>query len=177
MRGDHWLSILLLIGLVCAGCSVQSANGAVFRIWVDREDSTVQVAARPSEVAIEVRSESGIGGAEVQLLAGAFPSKLIFNMYLSGLERFQLTYGHVSVTVVDSSSGDQGIRQYVSLPGGADDGTEIDSDSPMWIDVERLPECDTEDDRPVSCYRLHAPDDMLLLQPEQLRLSWIDFYR
>jgi hypothetical protein len=125
---------------------------------------------------LDITSQTGIGAAAVQVVSGPYPTSIVFQLHLRGLEQFTLTYGAVIIDVAVASDGSDQARQTLIR-----DGVEqpLTPDSPYWMPVEVMttPAGASKEGLSEKTYRLSAPPDLLTTQPPAFTINWIDFFR
>jgi hypothetical protein len=110
------------------------------------------------------------------VVSGPYPTRIVFQLHLKGLEQFTLTYGAVIIDVAVASDGSDQARQTLIR-----DGVEqpLTPDSPYWMPVEvtTTPDGASKEGLSEKTYRLSAPPDLLTTQPPAFTINWIDFFR
>lgn len=97
-------SLCFLLGslVLCAGSPVpgpsESTPPAEFRFQLRKKEDGVRTVLRGKEVTFEITSPSGIGSAEAQLAAGAWPEKVVLRFHLRSLEMIQVGNERVKLT-------------------------------------------------------------------------------
>lgn len=169
------LLLALLVSLAgCAGAAGQApVQAPAYRAGDVQAGDAVTVTVTGRDMVLDIRSETGIGRAEVEQTAGAAPHSLTLRFHLKGLEDLRLTYAGVQVAVHVSSLKDGGVREEMGPPGG--EAQPIGPDSPYWMPV-RLPDGQriplTE-----GYIEVAAPRAFLDGDARDFSLRWIDFYR
>ena len=138
-----------------------------------KDDAQVTYQVSGGDVAVEVRSPSGIGSAQFVQTGGGTPTSLTMRLYLKGLE--QLTFQYPGATVMASvSSHDGSVSESVSVKGGAEQP--IGPDSPYWMPV-KISTTDTSIPLKDGFFEVQAPKDFLATVSREFTLQWVDFYR
>ncbi len=165
------LCLILLLGL--AGCIGVAQEVPPYRVGDLKAGDEASVTVAGRDVAVDVRSETGIGSAAVEQILDAKPASLTLRFHLKGLEELRFTYAGAQVVVHVSSLGENGVSQEVTLPGGEPQA--IDADSPHWMAV-RLPDGQRV---PLTggVIEVAAPRAFLESGARSFLLRWIDFYR
>jgi hypothetical protein len=141
---------------------------------VSRPGDHVTAVSRGGATVFEVTSETGLGSAEVQQVAGAAAEALTIRLHLRGLEQFDFSYGAVTVLVSVSSNGDNAVSEAVRLDSSGE--TTIGPDSPFWMPVDVIPAAGSGDEATGVC-SVDAPRDFVQGTQQAFSMRWIDFYR
>ncbi|MFO0816461.1 MAG: hypothetical protein U1A77_00885 [Pirellulales bacterium] len=147
---------------------------ARIRIADAKRDARLMVAGDARETTIEVRSESGIGRATLELTGPAWPESLTLRLHLQGLESLSLASDSIQLEWSVPSSGEPHSRVTRRLPSGAEQT--IDSTDPYFAAVRLVGE---ERQIPLKqgYFELRIPRKLLEGSARSLRIQWIDFYR
>lgn len=169
------LLLALLVSLAgCAGAGGQAPLRApVYGVGELQAGDAVTVTVTGRDVVLDIRSEKGIGSAEIEQAAGGAPASLTLRFHLAGLEELRFSYADVQVTVHVSSLAEGGVREEMGPPGG--EPQPIGPDSAYWMAV-RLP---AGGRIPLigGAIELAAPRAFLEGDARGFSLRWIDFYR
>ena len=175
-----WISLLSTVVLFLAGCRpVQLSTAASVTATATKPDDKINVIANENQTVIDIRSASGIGGAEITLSAEAMQRPLILRLHLAGLEEFRLTSGDLVELVSVASSPPHTVREAVR--DGVDAPEEpITPASPFWLDVQIM-SSDAAGDPAIPLqdgyFEITVPPAVLERSGGTLVVNWIDFYR
>lgn len=173
--------------LLLAGCSAIAPASSVPIDEVTAtasEGARVNASARGDTLLVEVKSESGIGSAQVDLgdLVGAQGAArfadVILRLHLRGMEELRFVYPGAEVIVAVSSS-DLAVREMAQAAGDASKAP-IGPGSPYWMDVGILREQAGEPATiplPDGYFDVSVPADFLRSRADAFTISWVDFYR
>ncbi len=170
----------LLVCLLMAGCATPpgapGTDAPVFSISTAGEGNAVTVDASEATAIVEVRSESGVGAASLELISGTLPANLVVRLYLQGLEEFRLTYEGMAIAASVSSGGHLDIFQSVRSPEAGE--RSIASDSPFWMKIRIVSEAATPR-IPLGqgYFEITLPEAFRREGQRSLMIHWIDFYR
>jgi hypothetical protein len=167
MRSWKWL-VWTGLWLGLAGCiRVGGPAAATFGVSTQKAEDvvTVEIGEAGQTAVFDITSPSGIGGAEVELLSGAWPGEIRLRYHLPGLEEMRFAYDEVQVTASVSSTGTGEVRQAVSLAGQP--AQPITAVSPYWMPYQRQS----------NAFEFQLPADFYQAAPAAFSLNWIDFYR
>ena len=167
------IGLVALCGLVA--CQGFPARAPSYRISVGESGDQVTAQSNGPETLIEVRSETGIGSAEVEQISGESPSKVLIRLFLNGLEEFDFAYDDTRVVVSVSSHGDNGVSQSLLRPGSSE--TSIGPDSPYWMPVQVVTDPVSGSQKPTGAFEVQAPQDYIQGKYRAFSMRWIDFYR
>lgn len=151
------------------------AGPTIIEATPTKEGDLVDVQVTGGTATLDVTSQSGIGGAAVEVVSGPFPATVIFRLHLKGLEQFTLSYGDVAVRVAVANDG-SGAWQSVVQNGGEQ---QITPESTYWMPVEvtaagaGAPATGST----AKVFQLSAPPDFLATEPPSFTIQWIDFFR
>lgn len=165
------LGLAFLLGLAaCAGAQEQTP---AYRVGELQAGDKVSITTTGRDVVVDIRSETGIGNAEIERITGPAPEMLLLRFHLAGLEELVLTCPDVQVTLHVSSHGDANVSQEVRSP--TVEAQIIGPDSPYWMAV-RIPEGQRI---PLTDGAIEVSASRTLLESDIRRFSlrWIDFYR
>jgi hypothetical protein len=144
-----------------------------YSIIPGKADAQVTYQVSEDGVIVEVRSQSGIGNAQLFQIGGGVPTSLAIRVYLKGLE--QLTFEYPGITIMVSvSTHDKSVSESVSVKGGVNQP--IGPDSPYWIPV-KIVAADTTIPLKDGYFEAQAPKDFFEAASRELTLRWVDFYR
>ncbi len=159
-----------------AAPTARAGTSTVIETTLGRADDRIDVQVVDGTATLDIASQTGIGAAAVQVLAGPYPTAFVFQLHLKGLEQFTLTYGAVKIDVAVANDGSDQARQTLIK-----DGVEqpLTPESPYWMPVTVTREAGGSDTGGLSekTYRLDAPPDFFTVQPPAFSITWIDFFR
>ena len=175
----HHATLALLATLLLSACALPAAQPAPNVTVTDARDATITAERRGDVLILDVRSETGIGSAQVTLAAGDAPRDIIMRLHLRGLESLNFTYDAGSVQLTVPSSGEPLVTQSFARAGESA-AQSIARGSPYWMEVGIL------NDDPAATpaiplenghFDVSVPPDFLAGAHTNFMLSWIDFYR
>lgn len=152
------------------------ASPTVIEAAPTRPGDRVDVQIVGGTATLDITSQTGIGGATVNVVSGPYPAALVFQLHLRGLEQFRLTYGTITIDVAVANDGSNLSRQ--SLIQGSTEQP-LTPESPYWIPVKvtTVPGSTGQSGLSEKTYMLSAPPDFLQTQPPTFAINWIDFFR
>jgi hypothetical protein len=159
--------------LLLAACTTGKSEPITYTVTPGKEDAVVSYQVSGRDVAVEIRSQSGIGSAQLSQTGGAAPTSVTMLLYLKGLEQFVFEYPGATVTAAVSSH-DGSVSESVSIKGGA--AQPIGPDSVYWMPV-KINAADTSIPLKDGHFEVQAPKDFLATASRELALRWVDFYR
>jgi hypothetical protein len=166
-----WLATLCTL----VACEVQPARHPSYSISVSGAGNRVTYAPDDSTALFEVRSETGLGSAEVEQTAGATPPTMWIRLYLGGLEEFDFEYDDSAVVVSVSSHGNQTVSERMRTTGS--DESPIAPDSPYWLPVRIVASPASGEQSSTGYFEVQAPQDYIQGKHRSFAMRWIDFYR
>lgn len=181
-----WMAVLVMLGACTPSAGpgtavemtpkVTPATSTVIEATPGKAGDQIDVQVVDGTATLDITSQTGIGAAVVQVVSGPYPTAVVFQLHLKGLEQFTLTYGAVIIDVAVTSDGSQQARQTLIQEGAEQPLT---PDSPYWMPVEVTTASDDAAKGGLSekTYRLSAPPDLLSTQPPAFTINWIDFFR
>ena len=174
-----------LLALVFSGfiaCAPSRGASAKFQISPKKAADRVELkSGKNGSTVFEVFSPGGIGEAEIKLVSGTPPQKIVLRFYLKGLEELRITAGNTALLISVSSHGDQAVHQSIRMEN-ADSvhWQQIDSGSQYWTEIRMV---DTEG-KPANKIPLKngyfeavLPQNFINDKTPVFSLRWIDFYR
>jgi hypothetical protein len=171
--------ISLVLAMLTGGCLLLTACVAVplqpvtYNVAPGKEDAEVTYQVSSGDVTIEVRSQSGIGSAQLAQTGGPAPTSVMMRLYLKGLEQFTFEYPAATVTA-EVSSHDGSVSESVSIQSGA--AQAIDPSSPYWMTVT-INAADPTIPLKDGYFGVQAPKAFLTSASREFFLRWVDFYR
>lgn len=165
------------LSIICtlAACQGQPARQPTYSISVSGAGNRVIATSTGSESLFEVRSETGLGSADVVQTGGDPSARILTRLHLQGLEEFDFEYDDVVVIVSVSSHGDQTVSERIRTEGSEE--TPIASDSPYWMPVQVMEPPASGGQNSTGYFELQAPQDFVQGKHEAFAMRWIDFYR
>jgi hypothetical protein len=153
------------------------SDAAQFAISVERPRDRVEWESTSEQAVFEVRSELGIGAVEVHLTSGDLPGRLLFRLYLRGLEELRFSFGDATVVVSASSEVPDQVRQRLEPAGG--EATELSADSPYWMPTSVVTDGSAPARSPLEggYFELQAPAAFHEQDLTSFQLRWVDFFR
>ena len=163
--------------IVCtlAACQGRPARQPTYSISVSGAGNQVIATTTGSESLFEVRSETGLGSADVEQTSGASPATIRIRLYLKGLEEFAFEYGETVVVVSVSSHGDQTVSESMRTAASVD--VPIGPGSPYSMPVRVVPGADSGGGSTTGYIEVLAPQDYIQGNHRAFSMRWIDFYR
>lgn len=165
-----WWMFVLLIGLM--GC--MSVDDPVVEVRLQDGD-VVETAVSANAAIFDIYSQTGIGRAEVMLVKGAWPEKILLRLHLRGLEEFKFAYAETVITANVSSTGAASVREMAVVEG---EERPLTTDSPHNMPIHIQTE-NGETTIPLEngYFEIEAPVDFTTGPDNNFTISWIDFYR
>lgn len=153
-----------------------AAAATTIEVTAVKEGDRVDVQVVDGTATLDIASATGIGAAALEVVSGPYPTAVVFQLHLKGLEQFTLTYGTVTIHVAVAHDGSSQARQAM-IQGG--DEQPLTPASPYWMPVEvtTVSEDSDKTGQPERIYALSAPPDFLQTQPRTFTINWIDFFR
>ncbi|EMI58029.1 hypothetical protein [Rhodopirellula sallentina] len=167
----------LIVPTAC--CPVVGAADVVpptFDITLRNSDDSARVTQDDSSVVLSLQSPRGIGNAKVRRRDPAWPQRMTVRLHLRGMEKLQLSNGTLTLHASVSSNGS--IRSWQH----GDEKERLDAKSPYWMNIKRAEHEHTDKTQPsktitVPIFEFTVPPALIAESPEELTISWIDFYR
>lgn len=129
----------------------------------------------------EIFSPGGIGEAEIKLVSGAPPEKLLLQFYLKGLEELRITAANTALLISVSSHGDFAVRQSIRTEDNDSASWKLlDAGSEYWTDVRIVNgEGKAGNEIPLQngYFEAALPEHFIKNKIFVFSLRWIDFYR
>ncbi|QLQ05406.1 MAG: hypothetical protein HZY76_04450 [Anaerolineae bacterium] len=157
-----------------AAPTARAGTSTVIETTLGRADDRIDVQVVDGTATLDIASQTGIGAAAVQVLAGPYPTAFVFQLHLKGLEQFTLTYGAVKIDVAVANDGSDQARQTLIKDGVEQPLTP----EPYWMPVTvtreagvRIPGTVRED------LPARRPARFFTVQPPAFSITWIDFFR
>jgi len=167
------ITLMILLLAACGGDKVLTIKASATSGDVD-----IRSTAADGLVTFNIYNPSGIGNADIELVAGKWPKTVQVRLFVQGLENLELSYDGVTMTAAVPTSGDGHVMEKLNKRGAE---TEIDSSSPYWIDIQAMPAQDGAvffgDPAWPASFLLTLPEDFHSGGYTQFSLKWIDFYR
>lgn len=166
-------SIVVTVAVLVA--ALNAFVGEPFRITTKRTDDRVELKAQDGKVLLVIRSPTGISHATIERSAEQWPSKVVIQLRLNGLENFKLSSDKTKLEA-SVSSHNGSIRLWMD---GQEDSP-LDSKSPYWMNIRTLDSNEkTTKTIPLKdgCFELELPKKFFESNPKSFKIEWIDFYR
>jgi hypothetical protein len=169
------LGLAILAGgcLLLSACVALPGEPITYAVMPGKPDAQVSYQAEGGNVTVEIRSQSGIGSAQLSQTGGGAPTSVTMRLHLKGLEQFTFQYPGATVTAAVSSH-DGAISETVSVKGGA--AQSIGPDSVYWMPV-KISATDTSIPLKDGYFEVQAPKDFLGAASREFTMKWVDFYR
>lgn len=169
------LVFLALVGL--GACTAFRNRPPAFNIVTPKSSDRLTVNVTGAETALDIFSETGIGGAEVRLTAGSFPEKMLLRLHLKGLEELRVSYRDQTLLASVFSSGEREIRQSRGVARGDSLEWEIlKPGSRYWMEI-RIVSGDSRIPLTEGYFEVQLPRFFREDKISRFSLRWIDFYR
>ena len=147
-----------------------------FALAADSDGNELTVSAQGETALIDVRSQSGIGSATVELVSGAPPQNIVLRLHLQGLEQFRLLYDGTVVTASVAGSDSGSIIESATWSEGGE--RPITPDSPLWLDIRIVPgQAAPQIPLDQRHFEIRLPKDFLHDGRRSFSIRWIDFFR
>lgn len=178
--GSPYALSLLLACILITSCAVPPRTPEVappaFTFTTEGEGNELTVSIEDKVAIIDVHSPRGIGSAEVDLVAGAFPESLVLRMHTKGLEKFTLSYNETKITASVSSSDSRVVMQSLASPEGGE--SPIGLGSPSWLEISIVSDQATPEIPLTQGYfEITLPEGLSTEADRSFSIQWIDFYR
>ncbi len=166
-------SAMLVLAVTMAPCSADDTPR--FKITTKRANDRVAVKSENDTALFDIRSPSGVGSATIERTAVQWPSKVVVQLRLSGLESFQLATDKLRLEAsVSSQDGD--VRLWKD---GKEDAL-LNSKSAYWMEIRRK-DSDGKQTKAMPLkdgyFEMQLPNKLFEGNPKLIALNWIDFYR
>jgi hypothetical protein len=167
--------VYLATSCTLVACQGRPEQQPTYSISVDGAGNRVVPHSLGSETLFDVRSETGIGSADVEQTSGESPTKNLIRLYLGGLEEFDFEYDGTVVIISVSSHGDQIVSERVRTAGSEE--IPIGPGSPYSMTVRAVAGPASGDRSSTGYFEVQAPQDYILGKHRAFSMRWIDFYR
>ena len=173
----HLLALCLAMLTGLAACRGPQQEPLALRVTPDSPDARLAVAVDGGLATVDVFSESGIGGAEVEVTSRKLPDRLLLRFHLAGLEGLELACGDVAVSASLLSHSGNPIHESVPIVGG--EAQDIAPGNPYWLRIDVVPEGEAAKTIPLEKGYIEVEVPQALIQACRGRFSlrWADFYR
>lgn len=172
---ERW--IVKVSGLQAAGDagvgSVGSNMQPAFSATARRTDTRIRFELGDERTIVDVTSAFGIDRATIRRESSEWPKKILVRLHLRGLESFQAGGEQVTVEWAVSSTGEH--EPSAALISGKRVAA-ITPESPYYtaiVIVGNEPKIPLED----GFFEIPLPAKLFAGNPQEITLSWIDFYR
>ena len=166
LLGPLVLSCVLSSCILFSGCSAPDPPPA-FEIVTGQESDQVTFEISGDELRFDVQSETGIGNAEIKLTSGQWPEIVLIRVHKPGLESFKFSYPDTVVEVSVPSTDDRKVLRSVMQIGK--DIEPAGEETEFFMAVEM--------DEQKNWIQVQSPAGFHQLNPDELRIDWIDYYR
>jgi len=167
--------VCLATSWTLVACQGRPEQQPTYSVSVDGAGNRVVPNSLGSETLFDVRSETGIGSADVEQTAGESPTKILIRLYLSGLEEFDFEYDGTVVIVSVSSHGDQAVSERMRTAGSGE--IPIGPESPYSMPVRAVAGPTSSSGGSTGYFEVQAPQDYIQGKHRAFSMRWIDFYR
>jgi len=170
-----YLGVLLFCLQTCAQAM---GEAPAVEVTTSKQGDSAKVTPGDAKATVVITSRSGIGRATVRRTTDKWPTKIVVQLRLRGLEMFSVTDGKVKLaTSVLSHSGHM---RLLHVWKDGKEGPQLKKSSPYWTDIRSL----DDEGRSVKglppdggYFEMALPNALFKDNPESLSLRWIDFYR
>ncbi len=147
-----------------------------FALAADGDGGELTVSAQGETTLIDLRSQSGIGSATVELVSGEPPQNIVLRLHLQGLEQFRLLYDGTVVTASVSGNDIGNLVESATLSEGGE--RPITPGSPLWLDIQ-IVSSQAAPQTPLDQrhFEIRLPKDLLHDGRRSFSIRWIDFFR
>jgi hypothetical protein len=159
----RYLFVVTLFSLAACAASARPIDQPTFRATPLKGDPQIVFTTSHELLSIDITSPTGIGGATIEKVSGAWPPKIIMRLRLKGLEDFKFTYGATTVEI-NVSSTTQTVRETLIAAGQT---SALSAGDAHWMAVSSNP----------GYYDIEAPADFFKSGENTFTIEWIDFYR
>lgn len=177
------LMIVLLAANVFAGAGQSRADepaaapGDACQIKLAKAEDVAEVQFDQDTLVVTVQSKSGIGSLKATRTGREWPLGFLVRLRLTGLERFRVSAGDITLETAISSTGKHEQRTTQII-----DHREVPlaREHRMWIECRMLNamgEAANQIPLKDGVFELTLPAELLKTNPQTLQLEWIDFYR
>ena len=132
-------------------------------------------------VLVDVFSDSGIGTAEIEQIAGSQPQSITLRFHLDGLEGLTFSYDGINIYLSISSQGANEIMQEITFTDDERSSAHLlRVNEPYWLKtVIRSDDSSLENRIPLTNGEIDVsvPQDYLANDHRTFSIEWIDFYR
>lgn len=158
----------------CASRSVRAQDSKPeFRVTVKNAEDQVAVLEENSQTVIDIQSETGIGTAAFELVAGSMPDTLLLRLHLRGLEEFRIISSQTALGA-SVASGEAGLPvERIVLPALE---LPILPAHPLWMDIQTISES-SHIPLDEGFFEIKIPREFLRNAGTSFEVRWIDFYR
>jgi len=151
----------------------------------NKPETAIAYRTEGDAVIFDIFSQSGVGGVDVSLTAGAMPKQMLLRFHLKGLESLQFAYKETTaspettIALAVSSTGVHETQETVVQNGGSAQTTSLTPDSPYWMAVSITPAEGATASIPLAdgYFEVTPPADFVQGDYHKFTLKWIDFYR
>jgi len=176
---QHCATLALFTALLLGACALPAAQPAPGVTITDAGDAAITSERRGDVLILDVRSQGGIGSAQVALAPRDAPRDIILRLHLRGLENLTFAYDAGSVQLAVASSGEPLVTQSFARAGEIA-AQPIAAGSPYWMALGILsnnPAATPAIPLESGYFDVSVPPDYLTSADANFMLSWIDFYR
>jgi acetyl esterase len=168
---------LVSIGYLEKPTKEESGQPITIDIKAEKPADRIKMTVDKDSAALDIISQSGIGGATITMNSGKWPATVTLRFHLRGLELLSISNGKIKLSgSVLSHSGNPRLLHV------DEDGKEkkVKKDSPYWTEIRVLDASGKPTDGlpgKGGYFEMTLPKALLESQPKSLGLGWIDFYR
>ncbi len=142
-----------------------------------REGTTIGIVAKHEQTLVEIKCERGIDRCDLKRVGTQWPSNVVLQLRLKGLESLKVTTGNRTLEWSVASTGAN--ESHCTLISGKR-VAQLNSESPLYT-VARLVSTSDKPNAQIPLANGHfevpLPAKLFEDNPEQIHLQWIDFYR
>ena len=179
------LTLVTILASWLTACAPPDSVSPAFDVVPHKPETAIAYRVEGDAVIFDIFSQSGIGGADVSLTAGAMPKQVLLRFHLKGMESLKFAYGEsilsneTVISLAVSSSGAHDARETVTQGGDRAQETPLSPDSPYWMDVSIIAAEGATASIPLAdgYFEVTPPADFLHGDYQDFTLEWIEFYR
>lgn len=153
-------SLISLFCVTLAFAVSAKPSPLAFRVDPTKPEDTAGLASAGNRTDVSITSQRGIGGATLVKLGDVWPSLIVLNLNLKGLESIAMDNG--SIRFEASARAKMNVPYYSS--GSGPNATQA---GVLNVGIEKKDQF----------IEVRIPNEMLEGNPDHIRISWIDFYR
>ena len=142
----------------------EEITGSTYKAVPQKGTPVVTFSNGKDLLVVDIHSPTGIGSASIEKTTGQWPSTVVMNLHVKGLENFKFHFAGTTIEVCVSSHGDNLVQETYEK---TDSRGALKKGDPDWISVTPIQ----------SYFFIRAPAAFLQSGQNQFTIEWIDFYR